>query len=65
MNENEIQDFIKSDLVWHKSTKSFGSSDNFFSILWNNALDDNLNIFTNSSFKSLKNQIFLKRIKIF
>ena len=32
MNENEIQNFIKSDLVWHKSTKSFGSSDNFFSI---------------------------------
>ena len=30
MNENEIQNFIKSDLVWHKSTKSFGSSDNFF-----------------------------------
>ena len=40
MNDQEIEFFIKSDLIWHKSTKNFGSSDNFFSILWNNALDD-------------------------
>ena len=63
MNENEIQNFIKSDLVWHKSTKSFGSSDNFFSILWNNALDDNLNIFTNSSFKKYKKSNFSEKDK--
>ena len=63
MNENEIQNFIKSDLVWHKSTKSFGSSDNFFSILWNNALDDNLNIFTNSSFKKHKKSNFSEKDK--
>ena len=58
MSENEIQNFIRSDLVWHKSTKSFGSSDNFFSILWKNALDDNLNIFSNSNFKKYKKSNF-------
>ena len=29
MNDREIEFFIKSDLTWHKSTKNFGSSDNF------------------------------------
>ena len=44
MNDQEIEYFIKSDLTWHKSTKKFGSSENFFNILWNNALEDKLNI---------------------
>ena len=30
MNDQEIEFFIKSDLTWHKSTKTFGSSENFF-----------------------------------
>ena len=42
MNDQEIEFFIKSDLTWHKSTKKFGSSENFFNILWNNALVQNL-----------------------
>ena len=54
MNNEEIEFFIKSDLTWHKSTKSFGSSDNFFNILWNNALDDKTNIFKDSSFREFK-----------
>ena len=54
MNENEIEYFIKSDLTWHKPTKSFGSSENFFNILWGNALEDKLNIFKNSNHKDLK-----------
>ena len=54
MNDQEIEFFIKSDLTWHKSTKTFGSSDNFFNILWNNALDDKLNIFKSSNFKEFK-----------
>ena len=54
MNDQEIEYFVKSDLTWHKSTKSFGSSENFFNILWNNALEDNLNIFKSSSFKEFK-----------
>ena len=32
--------FLKSDMTWHKPTQSFSSSDNFFKILWNNALKD-------------------------
>ena len=32
-------------LTWHKSTKNFGSSENFFNILWNNALEDKLEYF--------------------
>ena len=54
MNENEIEHFIKSDLTWHKPTKSFGSSENFFRILWVNALDDKPGIFKNSTFEDLK-----------
>ena len=38
MNEDQIEYFIKSDLTWHKPTKSFASSDNFFKILWNKCL---------------------------
>ena len=54
MNENEIEYFIKSDLTWHKPTKSFGSSENFFNMLWGNALEDKLNIFKNSHHKDFK-----------
>ena len=45
MDQNEIENFIKSDLTWHRPTQKFGSSDNFFNILWNNALSDNFNFF--------------------
>ena len=54
MNDQEIEFFIKSDLTWHKSTKNFGSSDNFFNILWNNALDDKLNIFQSANYRDFK-----------
>ena len=40
MNEKQICEFLKSDMTWHKPTQSFSSSDNFFKILWNNALKD-------------------------
>ena len=42
MNDQQIVEFIKSDMIWHKPTQSFSSSDNFFKILWNNALKDDL-----------------------
>ena len=45
MNQNEIENFIKSDIKWHRPTQKFGSSDNFFNILWNNALNDKFNFF--------------------
>mgnify|MGYP001302065897 FL=1 len=54
MNNQQIEFFIKSDLTWHKSTKNFGSSENFFNILWNNALDDKTNIFNSNNFKEFK-----------
>lgn len=54
MSEEEVEYFIKSDLTWHKPTKSFSSSENFFKLLWNNALEDKINIFKNSSFKEFK-----------
>ena len=51
MNDNQICEFIKSDITWHKPTQSFGSSDNFFNILWNNALKGEMNK------SKIKNQI--------
>jgi len=47
MSQNEIEIFLKSDVTWHRPTQKFGSSDNFFNILWNNALSDKFNIFQN------------------
>ena len=54
MGQNEIENFLKSDLTWHRPTQKFGSYDNFFNILWNNALEDKLNIFKGSNFKEFK-----------
>ena len=45
MSQNEIEKFLKSDLTWHRPTQKFGSSDNFFNILWNSALSDKFNFF--------------------
>ena len=45
MSQNEIESFVKSDITWHRPTQEFGSSQNYFNILWNNALDDNFNFF--------------------
>jgi len=45
MSQKEIENFLKSDLTWHRPTQKFGSSDNFFNILWNNALSDKFNLF--------------------
>ena len=47
MDQNQIERFVKSDMTWHRPTQKFGSSDNFFNILWNNALNDKFNFFTN------------------
>jgi len=44
MSDKEVYQFLKSDMTWHKPTQSFSSSDNFFKILWNNALKDEVNI---------------------
>ena len=43
--KKKLSFFLKSDLTWHRPTQKFGSSDNFFNILWNNALSDKFNLF--------------------
>tara|TARA_Y100001970_G_scaffold251516_1_gene324466 strand:- start:1189 stop:1710 length:522 start_codon:yes stop_codon:yes gene_type:complete len=45
MSQVEIEKFIKSDMTWHRPTQEFGSSDNFFNILWNNTLNDRFKVF--------------------
>ena len=40
MNDDQVIEFLKSDMIWHKPTQSFSSSDNFFKVLWNNTLKD-------------------------
>ena len=42
MNDDQVLDFLKSDMICHKPTQSFSSSDNFFKVLWNNTLRDEL-----------------------
>ena len=42
MNDDQVISFLKSDMIWHKPTQSFSSSDNFFKVLWNNTLKDEL-----------------------
>ena len=43
MTDQQVVDFLKSDMTWHKQTQSFNSSDNFFKVLWNNVLNDGIN----------------------
>ena len=52
MNQNEIENFLKSDLTWHRPTQKFGSADNFFNILWNNALSDKFNFFKKDTLRN-------------
>ena len=57
MTQSEFENFLKSDLTWHRPTQQFGSSDNFFNILWNNALGDKFNIFKEDKiYNRLKNR---------
>ena len=48
MNDEQINQFIKDDMTWHKPTQNFSAQDNFFKILWNNTLKneeyDNLDL---------------------
>ena len=55
MSQQEIENFLKSDLTWHRPTQKFSSSANFFNILWNNALSDKFNLFKEEKiFNNLK-----------
>ena len=54
MNDQQVINFLKSDMIWHKPTQSFSSSDNFFKVLWNNTLKDELDT---NKFKSEYNHM--------
>jgi len=51
MSQDDIEFFIKSDSTWHRPTQKFGSRDNFFNILWNNALSDKINMLNGKNSK--------------
>tara|TARA_B110000263_G_C15103523_1_gene416448 strand:+ start:88 stop:609 length:522 start_codon:yes stop_codon:yes gene_type:complete len=59
MSEEQIFNFLKSDITWHKPTQSFGSSGNFFNILWDDALNSrqgfDINKLTNKNNSKIKN----------
>ena len=58
MTDKEVINFLKNDATWHKPTQGFSSSDNFFKVLWNNALNDG---FDDLKFKNhLKNDKNIK-----
>ena len=61
MGKNEIEDFLKSDITWHRPTQKFGSSDNFFNILWNNALSDKFKIFHEKKYFNTNNRKFSEK----
>jgi hypothetical protein len=62
MTQSEIENFLKSDLTWHRPTQNFGSADNFFNILWNHALSDKFKIFEkeNAYHKSMNKNLSAK-----
>ena len=55
MTDQQVVDFLKSDMTWHKQTQSFNYSDNFFKVLWNNVLNDGIN------YKTFKDHIYNNR----
>ena len=59
MSQNEIENFLKSDLTWHRPTQKFGSTDNFFNILWNHALSDKFNFFNSEDSSKITKNIRL------
>ena len=64
MSQHEFEEFLKSDVTWHRPTQQFGNADNFFNILWNNALSDKFNIFKDKKmFNSLNNKILTDKDK--
>ncbi len=63
MSQDQIEKFLKSDLTWHRPTQKFGSVDNYFNILWNNALDDKFNIFKEDSSVNVKKRKLCEKDK--
>ena len=56
MSQQEIEKFLRSDAIWHRPTQKFGTLDNFFNILWKNALNDTYKIFSNKGTSHFNNR---------
>ena len=63
MSQYEIENFLRSDLTWHRPTQKFGSNENFFNILWNNTLNDKFKIFNDESSYNVSNRNFCEKDK--
>ena len=63
MSQDEIENFLKSDLTWHRPTQKFASADNFFNILWNNALNDKFKIFKEGEHIHINNKKLFEKDK--
>ena len=63
MSQNEIENFLKSDLTWHRPTQKFGSADNYFNILWNNTLSDKFKIFMENGSIHINRRILCEKDK--
>jgi hypothetical protein len=57
MSDQEVCEFLKSEMTWHKPTQSFNSPDNFFNILWKNTLNEVGGIISNGYGKHIKTKI--------
>ena len=57
MSSQEVCNFLKSDMTWHKPTQSFSSPDNFFNILWKNTLNEEGSILKNEYGKKIISKI--------
>jgi DnaJ-domain-containing protein 1 len=57
MSDQEVCEFLKSDMTWHKPTQSFSSPDNFFNILWKNTLNEGRDVLGNGYGKKFNTKI--------
>ena len=57
MSDQEVCEFLKSDMTWHKPTQGFSSPDNFFNILWKNTINEERDILGNGYGKKFSTKI--------
>ncbi len=57
MSDQEVCEFLKSDMTWHKPTQSFSSPNNFFNILWKNTLNEGSDVLGNGYGKKFNTKI--------
>jgi DnaJ-domain-containing protein 1 len=53
MSQDKIEEFIHSDITWHKPTSKLGSKNNFYNKVWRNILEEQ-NIFPADYFKQFE-----------